>query len=136
MSAGTTEGPAPSGAPARRALVIDDSQAMRTILGGILAGLGFDVAEARTAADALEAIRTRGVDVALVDWNMPGMDGLEFVKRVRADQALAAVKILMVSTESKPAKVARALEAGANEYVMKPFSRVVLLEKLKMMGIG
>jgi two-component system chemotaxis response regulator CheY len=131
------QGSAPhANAPSRRALVVDDSQAMRTILSGILGSLGFEVVQAKSGAEALEQVRTAGLTLALVDWNMPGMDGLEFVQKVRADKAHDGVRILMVSTESKPAKVARALEAGASEYVMKPFTRAVLLEKLKMMGIA
>jgi two-component system chemotaxis response regulator CheY len=119
-----------------RALVIDDSRAMRAILGKILKELGFEVAEAGHGREGLERLRQCGrLRLALVDWNMPEMNGLEFVQAVRADHAYDEVRLMMVTTESEAGAVITALEAGANEYVMKPFTKDVILEKLAIMGI-
>jgi len=120
-----------------RALVIDDSKAMRSILGRMLRGLGFEVVEAGDGQDALEKLKVAGkVDLALVDWNMPEMNGVEFVQAVRAEHAYDGTLLMMVTTETEMGKVSKALEAGANEYVMKPFTQEVILEKLQILGLA
>ena len=120
-----------------KALVIDDSRAMRTILKGILTGLGFEVFQAEDGLDALEKLAEVGsLDLALVDWNMPAMNGFEFVQAVRKLTEYDALKLMMVTTETEMEQVVQALEAGADEYVMKPFTREVILEKLQMLGIS
>ena len=120
-----------------RALVLDDSKAMRMILGRILTPLGFEVVGASDGHEGLEELKKMGTaDLILVDWNMPRMNGLEFVKAVRADSAYDTVRIMMVTTETEIDNVAQALEAGANEYVMKPFTKEVVLEKLGILGIA
>lgn len=119
-----------------RALVIDDSRAMRAILGKILKELGFEVSEASHGREGLERLQQLGGhELALVDWNMPEMNGLEFVQAVRADHGYDDVRLMMVTTESEAGAMISALEAGANEYVMKPFTKDVILEKLAIMGI-
>jgi|SRR5581483_2957454 len=118
------------------ALAIDDSRAMRMILAQILRALGFEVTEAANGREALERLPYVGpVDLALVDWNMPVMSGIEFVKAVRADPKLADMRLMMVTTENEMSKIEEALEAGADEYVMKPFSRSVIREKLELLGV-
>lgn len=118
------------------ALVIDDSKAMRMILKQILKEVGFEVAEAGNGREALERLQQIGkTDLALVDWNMPEMDGFEFVCAVRAEPAYNDLRLMMVTTESEMSQVVKALEAGANEYVMKPFTKDVIREKLAIMGI-
>lgn len=120
-----------------RAMVIDDSRAIRKLLARSLAEAGFEVAEAGNGLEALELLGTQGpADLALVDWNMPEMNGLEFVKSVRANPGYASMQLLMVTTETEISQVARALEAGANEYMMKPFTPGALVEKLELMGLG
>lgn len=120
-----------------RALVVDDSRAMRTILRKIMNELGFEVFEAGHGREALERLQeVHIVDVALVDWNMPEMDGLTFVKAVREDHAYADIKIMMVSAENDMTKIARALMVGADEYAMKPVTKEVILEKLEVMGMS
>lgn len=120
-----------------RALVIDDSRTMRTILRRALTGLGFEVTEAGDGVEALARLAEVGaVDVALVDWNMPNMNGYELVKAVRANAAYADVKLVMVTTESDLQHIQSALAAGANEYVMKPFTPDMLLDKLSMIGVA
>jgi two-component system chemotaxis response regulator CheY len=118
------------------ALVLDDSRAIRAILSGILKEIGFSVTEGANGKDGLERLMQMGrADLALVDWNMPEMDGYEFVQAVRAREEHRAMRIVMVTTETEVSQMSRALEAGANEYVMKPFSKDVITEKLETLGV-
>jgi two-component system chemotaxis response regulator CheY len=119
-----------------RAIVVDDSKAMRTIIGRIVKQLGFEVAEASHGQEAIERLNESQADLALVDWNMPGMNGFELVKSIRTDPRHDAMRIMMVTTEAVMDNVASALAAGANEYVMKPFTPEVLKEKLAILGFG
>jgi two-component system chemotaxis response regulator CheY len=110
---------------------------MRSILGRMLRGLGFEVIEAANGREAMDQLPTLGkVDLALVDWNMPEMDGYEFVRAVRAEHMYDGVLLMMVTTETEMENVVRALAAGANEYVMKPFTQEVILEKLQLFGMA
>ena len=119
-----------------QALVVDDSATVRKVIRNILEEQGLDVVEAGDGSQALEALESLdGFDIALGDWNMPVMDGLEFVRAVRADDAYSEMKIMMVTTEAEMEKVVTAIEAGANEYVMKPFTPDVVLEKLRILGV-
>ena len=120
----------------KQALVVDDSRAMRAILGKFLRELGFAVEEASSGLEALVKIRKATCpDIVLVDWNMPEMDGCEFLRRIREEDAYRAVPVMMVTTESEMDQVSVALEAGANEYLMKPFDKDALLEKLMLLGV-
>jgi two-component system, chemotaxis family, chemotaxis protein CheY len=120
-----------------KAMVIDDSRAMRAILKGILRQIGFEVAEAADGQAALEQLKSRpGVDVVLVDWHMPVMDGPSFVKALRSDAGLSAAKVLMCSSESEVSGIASALEVGANDYIIKPFTKDALEQKLEVLGIA
>lgn len=121
-----------------RALVVDDSRTTRRILAGILREVGFDeVAEAGDGVDGLEKIRSmERPDLVLVDWNMPEMNGIQFVRYVRTRAEFSAVPIMMVTTETEFDHVSMALEAGANEYVMKPFTKEIIAEKLSLLGIS
>ena len=119
-----------------KALVVDDSRAMRTIIGQILKGIGFEILEAGNGREGLERLGAGQLPkLAMVDWNMPEMNGLEFVEAVRRDDRFAALRLMMVTTETEMAQVIRALDAGAQEYVMKPFTRDVIDEKLRMLGL-
>ena len=119
-----------------QALVVDDSRAMRAILTRLLNGLGFDVAQAGDGQEALEVLAS-GVrpEVILVDWNMPVMDGLTFIKQCRAHDDYRDIALMMVTTESEQANIVRALAAGAHEYVIKPFTDEVITEKLALLGL-
>lgn len=120
-----------------KALIIDDSKAMRSILSRMLQGLGFEVLEASNGREGLQRLQAIGkVDLALVDWNMPEMNGLEFIRTVRAEQSYDGVLLMMVTTETEMENVVRALAAGANEYVMKPFTQEIILEKLQIFGMA
>jgi len=119
-----------------RALVVDDSRAMRSIISKILARLGFEVAQAADGVEALATLSTGApFDVVLSDWNMPEMNGLEFVKALRADPRFARVVVVMVTTETHIEQMMTALEAGANEYIMKPFTAEVIEDKLRMLQV-
>jgi len=118
-----------------KALVIDDSRTVRLILGGILRELGMEVLEAGNGVEALAQARQHpDIEVMLVDWNMPEMNGIDFVRAVRAEPAFSSVPILMVTSEAQGTQVAQALQAGANEYLMKPFNKDVLMTKLQVLG--
>lgn len=119
-----------------RALVVDDSRTMRTIMARHLRDLGVEVHEAGTGLEGLTALHRIGkTELVMIDWNMPEMDGFELLRRIRADSEFDDTRLMMVTTESEMANVASALEAGANEYLMKPFDREALLEKLLLLGI-
>ena len=107
------------------------------ILKKILSAHGFDTVEAANGSEALEQMsRHDEIRLALVDWNMPVMNGFEFIVEARKESRFDDVVMMMVTTESEIDKVAAALEAGANEYLMKPFTEAILGEKLTLLGMG
>ncbi len=120
-----------------RAIVIDDSRAMRMILKRIVLKLQFDAVEAGDGREALDLIAAMPEvpQLALVDWNMPNMNGLEFVTAARADPRLREMTLVMVTTESEQSQIVRALAAGAHEYVIKPFTESAMIEKLALLGL-
>lgn len=120
------------------ALVVDDSRTIRMILRRVLAEESFEVLEAGNGREALQVLDASPEPVSLVlaDWNMPEMNGLELVKQLRSRPELCAVKVIMVTTEAETEHVVAALEAGANEYVMKPFTKEILKQKLEMIGVA
>jgi len=118
------------------ALIIDDSRAMRRILTKIVSPLGFAVTEGEHGQEGLDRLHEgTEFEVVLVDWNMPVMNGLDFVKAVRAETQFERQKIVMITTETEPAQMVRALMAGVDEFLMKPFTAEMLLEKLKLIGV-
>jgi two-component system chemotaxis response regulator CheY len=123
-------------------MVIDDSRAMRLILKRIVAQLGFDVVEAGNGQEAMDYLNANVLDgdgeipgLALVDWNMPEMNGLEFVTAVRAEPRLRGMTLMMVTTESEQSQIVRALASGAHEYVIKPFTPDAIIDKLALLGL-
>ena len=120
-----------------KAIVIDDSRATRILLKRILVAQGFEVFEAGDGRQAIDELEKTGcIDLALVDWNMPVMTGYEFIVEIRARAEFAAMSIMMVTTETETSQVQLALDAGANEYIMKPFTDDVLKEKLMLLGLS
>jgi two-component system, chemotaxis family, chemotaxis protein CheY len=121
-----------------KALVVDDSKAVRMILAKTLRELGYEVLEAANGREALEVMEQQisAVRLVLADWNMPELNGLDLLKRLRANPLLSSLVVVMVTTETEMDQMAEALEAGANEYVMKPFTRDILVEKLQLAGAG
>jgi two-component system chemotaxis response regulator CheY len=119
-----------------RALILDDSRAMRMILGRIMRSAGFDVVEGADGQAGLDVLAGGPLpDIALVDWNMPGVDGLSFVQAVRDNPGWRSVTLMMVTTESEHDQVVRALAAGAHEYIIKPFTADAILDKLDLLGL-
>lgn len=124
-----------------KALVVDDSKAVRMILGRILRDLGYEVREAGNGQEALDVLDAEkaagqsGMNLLLADWNMPEMNGLDLLKRLRQSPDLASLPVVMVTTETEMEQMSAALAAGANEYVMKPFTKEILVEKLQLAGI-
>lgn len=113
-------------------LVVDDFPTMRRIVKNLLKDLGFqNVEEAEDGAMGLERVRSGSYDLIVSDWNMPNMDGLEMLKAIRANEATAKIPVLMVTAEAKRENIVAAAQAGANGYVVKPFTAAVLEEKLK-----
>ncbi len=119
------------------ALVVDDSRTIRTIIRRILIELGYEVCEAANGIEALKLLETdrAAVRLVLADWNMPEMNGFDLLKQIRRNPRFDSLKVLMVTTETEMGQMASALAAGANEYVMKPFTKDILLEKLDLVGL-
>jgi two-component system chemotaxis response regulator CheY len=115
-------------------LVIDDSRVVRKVARRILEDLGFEVAEAGDGAEALAWCRSAMPDLVLLDWNMPVMDGLEFLRRLRQEAGGGAPRVVFCSVESDLDRVREALDAGADEYIMKPFDGDILASKLALAG--
>jgi len=118
-----------------RALIVDDSRFVRGYLRGLLEEKGIECEEAADGQAGIDCLHgEHPFDVALVDWNMPVMNGLDMLKQLRAE-GYSSVKVLMVTTEAENDYIIRALEAGADEYLMKPFDDEALSEKLAMIGV-
>lgn len=119
-----------------KAMVVDDSKAIRLILSRALEEIGWQVTQAINGKEAWRAIEAQPepVKLVLVDWNMPEMNGLEFIRRVRKQQRYDETKLMMVTTETDVNEMVTALEAGANEYVMKPFTKEIIQDKVRILG--
>ncbi|MEE4464435.1 chemotaxis protein CheY [Azotobacter chroococcum] len=112
-------------------LVVDDFPTMRRIVRSLLKELGFNnVEEAEDGQDALNKLRGGGFEFVVSDWNMPNLDGLEMLKQIRSDDGLKHLPVLMVTAEAKKENIIAAAQAGANGYVVKPFTAATLEEKL------
>ncbi len=120
-----------------RAMVVDDSRAMRMILSRTLAESGFEVLQAANGREALDRMERDGAfQLVMVDWNMPEMSGLEFIRAVRARPEFRTVRLFMVTTETEIEQMTRALDAGADEYLMKPFTPDSVRDKLRLLGLA
>lgn len=115
-------------------LIVDDSRIIRKVARRIVEGLGFEVDEAADGAEALAYCGGVMPEVVLLDWNMPVMDGMTFLKRLRALPGGAEPKVLFCTIETHPERIAEALSAGADDYVMKPFDGEILQSKLAEIG--
>ncbi|PIP80917.1 MAG: chemotaxis protein CheY [Gammaproteobacteria bacterium CG22_combo_CG10-13_8_21_14_all_40_8] len=112
-------------------LVVDDFSTMRRIIKNLLRDLGFtNTVEADDGNTALPILKTGGIDFLVTDWNMPGMQGIELVKQVRAVEAIKSLPILMVTAEAKREQIIEAAQAGVNGYIVKPFTAATLKEKI------
>jgi two-component system chemotaxis response regulator CheY len=119
-----------------RALIVDDSRFVRDYLRGLLEEKGIECEEAADGRAGMAHLKESDhFDLALVDWNMPVMDGFDMLRHMRAE-GFDDVKVMMVTTEAENDFILRALDAGADEYMMKPFDNEALTEKLAMLGLG
>jgi two-component system chemotaxis response regulator CheY len=118
----------------RTCLIVDDSRIIRKVARRIIEGLGYEVDEAADGAEALAYCIGAMPDVVLVDWNMPVMDGITFLRRLRATPGGDRPKVLFCTIETRPERIAEALAAGADDYVMKPFDGAILQSKLTEVG--
>jgi two-component system chemotaxis response regulator CheY len=116
-------------------LVVDDSKIVRKVVRKIVENLGFEALEAEDGKIALAQVQARPVDVIILDWNMPVMDGLECMRAIRADAAIVQPKIIFCTTENEFEKIQTAIGAGADEYVMKPFDEEIIAGKMRQLGI-
>lgn len=120
----------------RQALVVDDSRVIRKLAKRILENLNFEVAEAENASIALERCGDVMPDVILLDWNMPVMDGMEFLENLQKIRQGDSPKVVFCTTENDKTKILRAINAGADEYIMKPFDENIIREKLEQIGLA
>lgn len=119
-----------------KALVIDDSRVMRRIVAKILHEVGFSTVEAEDGQQALDQLEAHpDVELCCIDWNMPVMNGLEFVIEVRGREEWRDITLMMVTTEGEQHQLVRALAAGAHEYVIKPFTPEIIIDKLELLGL-
>lgn len=119
-----------------KALVVDDSRTMRRIVSRILQEIGYETDEAGDGQEAIDLLGAGSVyDLACIDWNMPVMDGLEFVLATRARTDWRAMTLMMVTTEAEHGQIVRALAAGAHEYIIKPFTPDAIRNKLELLGL-
>jgi len=124
----------PSSAP--KALIIDDSRTIRLMLNNLMKEFGFETFHAADGIEALQVLEQQWpLHLALVDWEMPRMNGLEFIEKVRGNAAYDELKLMMVTTINSLQQVARALKAGADEYHMKPVEKESLEAKLQLLGL-
>ena len=117
-------------------LVVDDSKVIRKVARHILETLNFSVTEAADGREALDACLQSAPDVILLDWNMPVMSGMDFLRALRASSVAGKPKVVFCTTENGMAYIRAAIEAGADEYVMKPFDRDTLESKLQIVGVA
>ena len=121
----------------KKALVVDDSRAIRGIVKRILISAGFDVAEAADGREAIKVLQDTNTQYALLctDYNMPNMNGLDLLRRVRRMPHCRTVSALMITTETHTQSIENAIHAGANEYLMKPFTADMVRDKLRLLGL-
>jgi len=119
----------------KRCLVIDDSSVIRKVARRILEGFGFAIVEAADGRQALESCTKEMPDAILLDWNMPVMDGYEFLRALRAMPHGDKPKVVFCTTENDLAHIARAMHAGADEYIMKPFDKEIVEAKFQEVGL-
>jgi len=119
----------------KRCLIVDDSMVMRKVCRRIVEGLGFETHEAEDGEKAMTACSIQMPDAIMLDWNMPRMDGYDFLRQIRRSPGGDKPRIIFMTTENDVAHIARALHAGANEYIMKPFDKDIVEAKFQEVGL-
>lgn len=130
-----TDAQAGTSAHLAQVLIVDDSRVIRKVASRIVQSLGFLTREAENGEEACAACRAMMPDAILLDWNMPVMDGLEFLARLRSMPSGIKPKVVFCTTENEVAQISRALAAGADEYIMKPFDKEIVRSKLQQIGL-
>ncbi len=118
-----------------KALVIEDSKVVRSITSKMLDEMGFAVSEAENGLVGIEKVKKDTYEIIILDWNMPELDGMGFLKKARNDNLLADAKVILCTTENEKEKIEEAMNSGAHEYIMKPYTSEILEDKLKILGI-
>lgn len=116
-------------------LIVDDSKIVRKVMRKIIEPMGYAILEAEDGQKALDAFKEGAIDLIMLDWNMPVMDGLECLKALRARTDITQPKVIFCSTENDFAKIQEAMQCGADEYVMKPFDEEIIRGKLEQLGL-
>jgi two-component system chemotaxis response regulator CheY len=120
-----------------RALIIDDSKAMRKVLGRTMSNMGFEVDEAMNGEEAIVLLeQSANTGIVLVDWNLPEMSGLDFVKAIRSTDQYDSVRLMMVTSDTDEDQMATAFQAGVDEYVTKPFTADIIRDKVRVLGLA
>jgi two-component system chemotaxis response regulator CheY len=119
-----------------RALIIDDSKAMRKVLGRTMSNMGFEVDEAMNGEEAIVLLEhSDNTGIVLVDWNLPEMSGLDFVKAIRSTDHYDSIRLMMVTSDTDEDQMATAFQAGVDEYVTKPFTADIIRDKVRVLGL-
>lgn len=122
-----------------KSIVIDDSRTVRKMLCHYMQSLDIETMEAEDGCDALSLLGTEdpsSIEIALVDWDMPRMSGIEFLKEIRSCSEFSHLKVMMVTSHNKPEDLMRAIELGANEFLMKPFDEDMFRDKMRILGLA
>ncbi|MFN9002079.1 MAG: response regulator [Alphaproteobacteria bacterium] len=119
----------------RTCLIVDDSKIVRKVMRKIIEPMGFNILEAEDGQQALDAFKEGGIERVMLDWNMPVMNGMEFLLKLRANTTIAQPMVVFCTTENEFSKIQEALMNGANEYVMKPFDEEIIRGKLEQLGM-
>ena len=119
----------------KQCLIVDDSSVIRKVARRIMEEANFAIEEAENGKEALEVCGKALPDLVLLDWNMPVMDGLEFLTELRKDPCSEETKVIFCTTENDMDHITKAIAAGANEYIMKPFDKEIILSKLREVGL-
>jgi two-component system chemotaxis response regulator CheY len=119
----------------RTCLIVDDSKIVRKVMRKIIEPIGFNIIEAEDGQQALDAFKEGEIELVMLDWNMPVMNGMEFLLKLRANTTITQPLVVFCTTENEFSKIQEALMNGANEYVMKPFDEEIIRGKLEQLGM-
>jgi two-component system chemotaxis response regulator CheY len=119
----------------KKCLIVDDSKIVRKVSRGIIEPMGYEIFEAENGEEALEIALNNPITVVMLDWNMPVMNGMEFLVHLRADTKIEQPAVIFCTTENEMSKIIQAMQAGANEYVMKPYDAAIIRSKFEQLGL-
>lgn len=119
----------------RTCLIVDDSKIVRKVSRGIIEPMGYNILEAENGEEALALALANPIQVVMLDWNMPVMNGLDFLVKLRASPGIEQPQVIFCTTENEMSKIIEAMQAGANEYVMKPYDENIIRGKFEQLGL-